>query len=54
MLAVEVLYKSDYKFQDGGQNGGRETIVLVVTQQCINIDTSFFHLVVHNDSAQQL
>ena len=31
-----------YKFQDGGQNGGRETLYLAVTQPFINKETSFF------------
>ena len=25
---IIVLHKSDYKFQDGGQNGGSETIII--------------------------
>ena len=32
--------KSDYKFQDGGQNGA--VLQLAVTQSFINIETSFF------------
>ena len=37
-----VLHKSDYKFNDGGQNGGRETLYLAVTSPFINTENSFF------------
>ena len=33
---------NDNKFQDGGQNGGRETLYLAVTQPFINTETLFF------------
>ena len=42
------------QFQDGGQNGGRETLYFAVTQPFINIDTLFFHRIVRNDSTHEL
>ena len=35
--------ESDYKIQDGGQKGGRETLQLSVIQPLINMETTFFH-----------
>ena len=51
---IRVLHKSDYKFQDGGQNGGCETLYLAVTQPFISMETSFFHWIVRNDTGHQL
>ena len=35
-------------------NGGCETLQLAVTQPFINIETSFFHEIVRNDTGHQL
>ena len=53
-ITYKSLHKSDYKFQDGGQNGGHETLYLAITQPFINPKTSFFHWIVRNDTGHQL
>ena len=53
-ITYKILHKSDYKFQDGGQNDGRETLYLAVTHPFINMETSFLHRFVRNDIGHQL
>ena len=53
-ITCKSLTQSDYKFQYGGQNGGRETLYLAVTQTFINMVTSFLHGIVRNDTIRQL
>ena len=41
-IACKSFTQMGYKFQDGGQNGGLETLELAVTQPLINMEPSFF------------
>ena len=53
-IICKSLTQIGVQIQNGGQNGGRETLWLAVTEPFINIDTSRFLLIVRNDTAHQL